>query len=367
MEILILVIAPILAITLIFVLPIFLIVKTLKLLKETTNLVELLIAITYFYTLLLFLFGLADHDNQYYTAIDPDEQCYSPFSDKHATTIIFYFIAFHISAILVWAKGKILPPLLLTLSLIFILGGVLLSMAIMFHLSIHEAKSLERGDNGIDQLFFIFAPIFSILIGVCILYETITQEIEETDARSYSNKFLNSINNFLSTKSRNPFCIILLLFPVFIIATLILILFGQDINSITKVFTDTTTWRLSQQTHPPILDNEGHYLCTVAARGNPSVVKPIRIGLRNGNEIIVNRQLLIANAFEELVQDLSPKLHLIIRNFYDTYGFNLSKKINTIRRSNLTYLLMKPLEFIFLLFLYLLCTKPEEKISRQYQ
>lgn len=354
-------------ITGIFILPIVLITKVLKLLKTNANLLELIIGITYFYSLLLFTFGISYHDNQYYTPIDPNEECYSPFSDKHANTLLFYFLAFNISTILIWTKGKILPPLTLTLSLVFTLAGVCIALAVLFQITIHEANSMEKGDNGIDQLFFLFAPIFVILIGTSTMYESITQEIEETFKRSYSNIYLNFLNSFLAKRSKNPFWIVLLLFPVLLTVTLILILFGQDVNSLVKVFTDTTTWRLSQQSHPPVLHPEGHYLCTVAARGNPSIVKPLRIGVRNGSEIIVNRQLLVANAFEELVQDLSPKLHRIIRNNYDRYGLDLSKQINTIHLSNLTYVLMKPLEFIFLAFLYLFCTKPEEKINRQYK
>ncbi len=107
-------------------------------------------------------------------------------------------------------------------------------------------------------------------------------------------------------------------------------------------------------------------MCTVAAAGDPKFVKPLRLGKRHGKIIVVNRQLLIANAFEELIQDLSPKAHRIIRSNYDKYGFNISKKINTIFLSNMVYLLMKPLEWFFLITLYLFCTEPEKKINSQY-
>ncbi|WP_317167131.1 DUF6688 family protein [Winogradskyella wichelsiae] len=45
---------------------------------------------------------------------------------------------------------------------------------------------------------------------------------------------------------------------------------------------------------------------------------------------------------------------------------NISTKINTIKLSNITYILMKPLEWFFLMCLYLFCNKPEEKIKQQY-
>ncbi|MBK8444836.1 MAG: hypothetical protein IPL35_16145 [Sphingobacteriales bacterium] len=245
--------------------------------------------------------------------------------------------------------------------MIFILLGVLLSVAILFQVSVHNTETLDTYSND-GQNLFLFAPLLSIALGVYFIYKATIQEINETFERKYSNKILNYLNNFLATKSRNPFWIFLLMFPVFFMVTLILILFGQDSNSIIKVFTDTATWKLSQQTHPPILEHTtGHYLCTVAAAGHPKIVKPIRFGQRNGKTIIVNRQLLIANAFEELIQDVSPKAHYFIRTCYDKYGYNLSKKINTVALSNTTYILMKPLEWVFLICLYLFCNKPEQK------
>ena len=55
------------------------------------------------------------------------------------------------------------------------------------------------------------------------------------------------------------------------------------------------------------------------------MVKPLRYGIRHGYKIMVNRQLLIANAFENILEQYTPKLHKIIRNFYDKYGYPLSK------------------------------------------
>lgn len=81
---------------------------------------------------------------------------------------------------------------------------------------------------------------------------------------------------------------------------------------------------------------------------------------------MVNRQLLIANAFEELIQESTPRLHKFIRNAYDRYGYPLSKNITTPASSNLVYRLMKPLEYLFLAVLYFCCSKPEEKINKQY-
>ncbi|WP_410479282.1 DUF6688 family protein [Pedobacter nototheniae] len=179
--------------------------------------------------------------------------------------------------------------------------------------------------------------------------------------QKYSNKTLATLNLFLANKCNSPLWIIIVTAPLLLLVTVILILFGQDSNSLIKVFTETTTWRFSQQMHPPILDHKGHYLCTVAASGNPKIVKPLRFGNRHGNTIIVNRQLLIANAFEEMVQDFSPRLHRFIRRNYDKYGYNLSKKINSEQMSNLTYLLMKPLEWGILNLLIFILSQARAK------
>ena len=103
-------------------------------------------------------------------------------------------------------------------------------------------------------------------------------------------------------------------------------LFGDDYDAVSKALTETTTWGFSQHDHPPHLPHQGHYLCTVAACGSPQLVKPLRWGIRGKQRIIVNRQLQIANAFEELIADLSPTLHRFIRKNYDRYGYASLKK-----------------------------------------
>ena len=81
---------------------------------------------------------------------------------------------------------------------------------------------------------------------------------------------------------------------------------------------------------------------------------------------MVNRQLLIANAFENILEQYTPKLHKIIRNFYDKYGYPLSKHINTKLSADIVYILMKPLEWIFLFVLYTADKNPEDRINIQY-
>jgi hypothetical protein len=96
------------------------------------------------------------------------------------------------------------------------------------------------------------------------------------------------------------------------------------------------------------------------------VVKPLRLGTRKGQIIVVNRQLCIANVFEEVIQEKFPHIHRKIRHIYDTYGYPLSRKITSPVKADFVYFVMKPLEWFFLLVLYLVDLHPEQRIARQY-
>ncbi|MBL0081928.1 MAG: hypothetical protein IPP37_05630 [Saprospiraceae bacterium] len=92
-------------------------------------------------------------------------------------------------------------------------------------------------------------------------------------------------------------------------------------DSLIRAFTDTYHHGFSQLDH--LCENVacgGHFLCSVGANGHPKIVKPIRYGERNGRKIICTRQLLISNAFEELVQEKCPLVHKIIRHNYNKVG-----------------------------------------------
>ncbi|RZL47698.1 MAG: hypothetical protein EOP00_11205 [Pedobacter sp.] len=306
-----------------------------------------------------FCLGWLFNADDYYAAIDPVDGGYTPFASKHLPTLIVFFLLAFFGLFKLWLKGRSLPPLLFSLCVVFVIMGIPISLAVIFQ----TGHNTEQRD---ETFLFAALPFFYIVTSITVLFKIVSAEAVAASSKTYRNKFLNYLNQKLTKTETQPLWIFLMLVPVFVIVVAILMLFGQDANSITKVFTETTTWNFSQKTHPPFLDHKGHYLCTVAVCGTPNVVKPLRLGKRHGHEIIVNRQLLIANAFEELIQEKWPKLHQIIRAFYDRYGYPLSKKINTAKGSNFVYRIMKPLEYTFLIVLYLCCIKPEEKIAKQY-
>jgi hypothetical protein len=134
-----------------------------------------------------------------------------------------------------------------------------------------------------------------------------------------------------------------------------------------QVFTRTCGYTLSQL---PIVELPGdcHYLCTVAAHGHAWLVRPIRLGRRGGTPIIVNRQLAIANAFEDLLHERWPRFGRTARRLYDRMGLPVSRYISAAWAADVVYLAMKPLEWAFYMTLLLLDPRaPEERIDRMYR
>ena len=75
---------------------------------------------------------------------------------------------------------------------------------------------------------------------------------------------------------------------------------------------------------------------------------------------------MVANAFEDMIKRRFGRVHGAIRFIYDRYGYPISKYITNKYASDVVYVLMKPLEYFFLVCLYLFELSPEEVISRQY-
>ena len=80
----------------------------------------------------------------------------------------------------------------------------------------------------------------------------------------------------------------------------------------------------------------------------------------------MNRQLCIANAFEQLLEERAPKFHRAVRGFYDKTGYPIAKHIRSPYLADCIYFIMKPLEWVFLAVLYLFDPKPENRIAVQY-
>lgn len=198
---------------------------------------------------------------------------------------------------------------------------------------------------------------FHIIERVCIANE------RETAYRTKFGAWLGKITSKISTMTLFSF---MMIFPIAAIIEILSLIFGQGADGFIKAFTMTADWTFSTQIPPPPIEYDGHYLCTVAAGGHEKIVKPIRFGMRRNQKIVVNRQLLAANAFEDLIMEKLPRFHKAVRGFYDKYGYPLSLHITTPFRADIVYILMKPLEFIFVFALYLFDDQPENRIAIQY-
>lgn len=193
-------------------------------------------------------------------------------------------------------------------------------------------------------------------------------EENETRREYYSERkgFIHGCNRFLADSRRWPLAAFLLMWPLLGILIGILLLFGQRPDAAIRAFTETSDWNLSQRVAPQNVHYDEHYLCTVAAGGHKKIVKPRRLGVRHEHQVIVNRQLCVANAFEQILEERTPRFHRAVRSFYDKYGFPVARLIHSKYTADLVYILMKPLEWIFLAVLYLTEVNPENRIAIQY-
>lgn len=262
--------------------------------------------------------------------------------------------------VLLLCKPQHIPPLVSAGAI----GAVLIGNIMNILYAIQIAKN-------VDQPIFLLLYLYHfnlLLLSVTGVHNHIKEQTALIQKRKtqFRYKWVEKLYCFLSEVSHMRLFSFALVFPLAALLELVLILCGQGPDGVVKAFTMTADWTFSTQTPPPPLEYDGHYLCTVAAGGHKKVVRPLRFGIRLGHPIVVNRQLCIANAFEELIREKMPRMHRKIRHFYDTYGYPLSKIITTPFRADLTYVLMKPLEWLFLMVLYMFDVNPEQRIAVQY-
>ena len=285
------------------------------------------------------------------------------FSADHSigiyTLIIFGIIAYGFATF----RKQLFTPILELVLNVFLVLGLVLNILLCFHLT-----TVEDG-----YLFWVFGntPIIMLfLIQLSKNHQLLQDYIDENKVTptSFIGKISLHILN-LQPLVKYPILVVLLV-PILILLSAFLMLFGQKPDALISAFTDTYKHGFSQLDYMcDNVDCGGHFLCSVGANGHKNVVKPIRLGVRNGGTIICNRQLLISNAFEDLIQEKVPKTHRFIRNKYNKVGSVIHKYyavFNIKWVSDSIYLLMKPLEWLFLVTLYIFDKKPENRIAVQY-
>ncbi len=294
----------------------------------------------------------------YFIVLDePTNNCCSDsatFSPDHKPTIYIYVLICVVAYFYSLFKTEFISPIQEVLLLVIFIFGILLNCLIAYH---------------IGNFLWVIGnlPIILLFLLQIIRRQYIFFNYFQTNQEVASDFFWLILKSNWFVKY--PILMVLTL-PFVSIVSSLLMLFGQKPDSLVKAFTDTYKHGFSELDF--LCENVhcgGHYLCSVAANGHKNIVKPIRYGQRGGKLIICNRQLLISNAFEELIEEKFPKLHFKIRSNYNKVG-NLVHKyygVFSIKYvSDVVYFLMKPLEWFFLIVLYFSDQNPENRISRQY-
>lgn len=272
--------------------------------------------------------------------------------------VLFGFAGYFI---LLFVDASKLPPLISVMSV---------AMVILLNIfQIVYAVQIAKNVNGVGLLLYVY-HVNILILSASVIRKQIVRQVEmaaDNKVDESKHKVFGWIYSRMTSFSKYSMLVFICMLLIIAVFEIIFVLAGQGVDAPVKAFKDTADWTFSKQVPPPPIDYEGHYLCTVAAGGHQKIVRPLRLGSRRGETIMVNRQLCIANAFEEVIQEKFPRFHKNIRHFYDTYGYPVSRHITSPFRADVVYVLMKPLEWLFLIFLYTVDVHPERRISGQYR
>lgn len=278
------------------------------------------------------------------------------FSPAHRLSIICVIIPCILAYAYCNYRSSLAPPLPELIVNVMLVLGLALNVVLCFHTN--------------DWVLTILGPIPIIVLFLMVLKKNHALFLGNLAGDDIAHR-KNLAYRILSTKPLLKVPLLLLLsLPVLVVLAAVLLLFGQKPDSMIRVFTETYYHGFSQWDYKcDNVDCGGHYLCSVAAKGHKTVVKPQRFGVRAGGLIVCNRQLHISNAFEELIQEQFPRLHKQIRKRYDKVGDTVHRYYFLFDNKlvcDIVYYAMKPLEWFFLFVLYTFDRKPENRIARQY-
>jgi hypothetical protein len=258
-------------------------------------------------------------------------------------------------------------PLLEVVNNVFLYAGLILSSVIFWQIF------RETGHDAFGGLSSLLACGPVVVLFLLAIIERHQLFVKETLPHLHvSNTFIDGVSKkILSARIWVKWPVfIVFIWPIWLLVTSILLLFGQQPDSLVRAFTDTYYHGFStmeRECYNVICG--GHFLCSVAANGHQGIVKPLRYGERLNAPIVCNRQLLVSNAFEEWLQERFPRVHGVIRKQYNKVGNQIHRHYHIFNRkwvSDVVYVMMKPAECIFILVLYLFDPKPENRIHIQY-
>ena len=301
-----------------------------------------------------------------------NQELHTPISHDYLLTFFVLYFVFVVGLTVITAiSSNKRPPLVTVISLALMYIGVI--DALLFTIQIMGMNMKNEAGQVLfkfqpDLLFVILIPLNMLIITIRVIFAEIHayESDENRMSKIDSIPFLGWCNRMLSNAKTWPAAAIVVMIPLLGIIIAILALFGQAPDAAIKVFTETANYTFSTKIPPQNVFYDEHYLCTVAAGGHEKIVKPIRMGKRHGHDVVVNRQLCVANAFEQILEEKTPKFHRVVRDFYDKYGFPVAKLIRSKYIADIIWFLMKPLEWLFLIVIYLVDIKPEDRIASQY-
>lgn len=287
-------------------------------------------------------------------------QTHAPIYTRAWPHVLFISLLFVFGfLILRFYEAKQLPPLVVVIAIAGLYLGVAFGLAWTIQITTFEKR--------LDALLVLpLLAVLAIVVKIVAIQVRAYEADEDRRGRIDGSSILSKLDAMVADAKRWPLLGFVAALPLLAVLVGILALFGQSPSLVVRAFTETSDWNLSQQVAPQNVYFDEHYLCTVAAGGHPTVVKPIRMGLRHGRPVVVNRQLLVANAFEQMLEERVPRTHRVIRRLYDTYGFPIAKLIRSQWAADAVWFLMKPAEWFFLAVLYLNDRHPEDRIALQY-
>ena len=299
-----------------------------------------------------------------YIAVLTNSETHTPiFTGAGLTICVLCFIGLIGYYYLRICSLKKIPPLLAVFSISAMY--IWLVVIVIFTVQVFGSGGMVGRYSDLYLLIYPFC-IACIIVRTILCKVREWNELEMERGKIQNNVILNFLDKILSNSRLWPIYALVLMLPLLGIIIAILLLFGQAPDSVIKAWTETADWRLSLKEAPQNIYYDEHYLCTVAAGGHKKIVKPIRRGIRHGHEVIVNRQLCIANAFEQILEEKTPRFHKLVRGIYDRYGFPIARLIKSKWMADIIYFLMKPLEWIFLIVIYMTDVHPENRIATQY-
>ncbi len=289
---------------------------------------------------------------------------------------VFGLIALHVFCALAYLVSRRRPGALYPQAEILVHASLIVGMVFQSIVAIHFGPWVAAG-LVLPPIFIpCLAPVLTVVLYGIELHARLSRRGSEAQMPSLSPSSSSAYLEDSPHVSLPPppsvhrplLARALLLSPALmgIYAVIHAIWLGQPAGAL-QVFTRTCKYTLS--TVPlEVIPQDCHYLCTVAAEGHTWLVRPLRVGRRRGVPILVNRQLAVANAFEDLLHERWPRFGALARRIYDRLGLPVSRYLRRKWAADLTYLAMKPLEWGFYLVLLLLDRKePEARIDRMYR